>query len=286
MDPKYDISILLATRGRTTALDRSLRSLVDTADDISKVQILLAMDKDDTVGTEFFRTTVKPYLDSERVAYTAMLFEPMGYTRLHIYNNKMAAQTSSRWLMIWNDDAIMETQGWDREIMQYEGQFRLLAVHTHRDHPYSIFPIVPRKWYELLGYISPHPTQDGWVSQQAYMLDIWTRIPIWVTHDRYDLTGNNRDETFLKRAMLEGKPTDRQDFHSVQQMELRHRDAAKLATYIRNALKGDVSFFENIFKGTQDPWEKLALNDVNKQMVQFKNPHEHFAKQHDDIKAS
>ena len=37
-------------------------------------------------------------------------------------------------------------------------------------------------------------------------------------------------------------------------------------------------FFENIFKGTQDPWEKLAKNDVNKQMVQFDNPHKHFAK--------
>jgi hypothetical protein len=34
-----------------------------------------------------------------------------------------------------------------------------------------------------------------------------------------------------------------------------------------------MSFFANIFKGTQDPWEKLAKNDVNKQMMQFANPH-------------
>jgi hypothetical protein len=32
-------------------------------------------------------------------------------------------------------------------------------------------------------------------------------------------------------------------------------------------------FFENVFKGTQDPWEKLAKNDVNQLMVQFANPH-------------
>jgi hypothetical protein len=32
-----------------------------------------------------------------------------------------------------------------------------------------------------------------------------------------------------------------------------------------------------VFVGEQDPWEKLAANDVNKQMVQFKNPHVHFA---------
>jgi hypothetical protein len=34
-----------------------------------------------------------------------------------------------------------------------------------------------------------------------------------------------------------------------------------------------IEFFENIFKGTQDPWQRLAENDVNSQMVQFANPH-------------
>jgi hypothetical protein len=131
---------------------------------------------------------------------------------------------------------------------------------------------VPRKWYDLLGYISPHPTQDGWVSQQAYMLDIYERIAVDVLHDRYDLTGNNNDETFQNRPMLEGKPDDPRDFHSKKMLELRHRDSAKLATYMRSIGMSTV-FFENVFKGTQDPWEKLAKNDVNNLMVQFANPH-------------
>jgi len=171
---------------------------------------------------------------------------------------------------------VMETQGWDTVIASYTGQFQLLAFHTHRDHPYSIFPIVPRAWFDLLGYISPHPTQDGWVSQQAYMLDIWQRIPVNVLHDRYDLTGNNADETFRNRPMLEGKPTDPRDFHSQQMIELRHQDCGKLAAYmVSQGLS--IEFFENIFRGMQNPWEKLAQNDVNGQMVQFRNPHAHFA---------
>jgi hypothetical protein len=60
-------------------------------------------------------------------------------------------------------------------------------------------------------------------------------------------------------------------------MDKRHRDAAKIADYLSTECGQDMSFFANIFAGTQDPWEKLALNDVNKQMVQFKNPHGHFA---------
>jgi hypothetical protein len=279
MAHKYKLAILLPTRGRSDALGKSVRSLIDLADDYTQIQIMFAFDRDDAAGREYFDQELKPYLDNIKASYTAMLFDPLGYIRLHVYNNKLAQYTDSDWLVIWTDDAIMQTRGWDTEILKYNGDFKLLAFHTHNDHPYSIFPIVPRKWYELLGYISPHPTQDGWLSQQAYMLDIWQRIPVDVLHDRHDLTGNNNDTTFQTRAMLEGKPNDPMDFHSIQQIDLRHRDCGKLANYLRNVLGKDISFFEKIFTHQQDPWEKLIQNDVNRQMVQFENPHSHFGKQ-------
>lgn len=276
MNTRFDIAILLATRGRQEPLMRSLQSLVDLADNAKRIQFMLAFDRDDAVGIDYFVSTVQPWMDQQGLQYHAEVFEPMGYINLHKYNNAMAAKTASDWLVIWNDDAVMETQGWDTVIASYTGQFQLLAFYTHRDHPYSIFPIVPRAWFDLLGYISPHPTQDGWVSQQAYMLDIWQRIPVNVLHDRYDLTGNNADETFRNRPMLEGKPTDPRDFHSQQMIELRHQDCGKLAAYmVSQGLS--IEFFENIFRGMQNPWEKLAQNDVNGQMVQFRNPHAHFA---------
>lgn len=277
MTPEYDIAILLATRGRTDSLGRSIRSMVELAEHIDSVQLMFAFDNDDTIGSAYFQEDLRPWMDARDLNYTAMQFARQGYHRLNIYNNQMAKHTSSRWLMIWNDDAVMETQGWDREIMKYDGEFKLLAVHTHRDHPYSIFPILPRKWYDLLGYISPHSVQDGWLSQQAYMLDIWQRIPVWVTHDRADLTGNNNDATFQERRALEGNPADPNDFHSMQQIELRHRDCAKLAEYMHS--QGlSLDFWNGIWQGTQDPWEKLAQNDINQQMVQFDNPHRHFGK--------
>lgn len=274
-EPKYNIAMLLATRGRTESLGRSIRTLVDLADDASKIQIMFAFDDDDEVGFKYFTDELKPWLDERKIAYTAMRFKRMGYINLHKYNNAMAKQTDARWLVIWNDDAVMETPGWDSVIMSYEGQFKLLSFKTHNMHPYSIFPIVPRKWYDLLGYISPHPTQDGWVSQQAYMLDIYQRIEVQVLHDRFDLTGNNGDDIFANRPMLEGKPDDPRDFHSVAMMDLRHRDCAKLATYMQSQ-NISTEFFNNIFKGTQDPWQRLAENDINSQMVQFANPHKHF----------
>lgn len=277
IEPKYDIAVLLATRGRAEPLGRSIRSMAELAAMPDRIQFMFAFDDDDTIGLEYFHNNLKPWLEERSLHYTAMSFKRMGYTALHKYSNTIAKQTDAKWLMIWNDDAVMETAGWDQEIMIHTGEFKLLSVCTHNMHPYSIFPIVPRIWYDLLGYISPHPSQDAWVSQQAYMLDIYERIPVNVLHDRSDLTGNNKDSTFEERIIMEGNPSDPRDFHSVPQMELRHRDCAKLATFMKT--QGlSTEFFENIFKGTQDPWQKLAENDINSQMVQFKNPHAHFSK--------
>ena len=50
-DRKYDIAMLLATRGRTTSLERSIKTLVELADRPEKLQLMFAFDKDDDVGT-------------------------------------------------------------------------------------------------------------------------------------------------------------------------------------------------------------------------------------------
>ena len=272
MNPEFDIAILLPTRGRSGALQKSIQSLIELASRPDRVQILLGFDRDDTVGRQYFTTSVQPWLDQKKVNYLALLFDPMGYIRLNEYVNALAKKSSAHWMVFWNDDAVMQTPGWDQEIMHWQGQFKLLAFHTHRDHPYSIFPIVPRPWLDILGYLSPHQISDAWLSQQAYMLDIWQRIPVHVLHDRHDLTGNNHDSTYANRPMLEGNPMDPRDFHSIQQSTIRHRDAHTIADYIEQHYNHDLSFFRRIWTGQQDPWEKLKANDVNAQMVQFRHP--------------
>ncbi len=182
--------------------------VIELAANPSRVQIMFGFDNDDDIGTKHFEQELQPWLDDQGINYTAMSFSPLGYIRLNEYVNELALNSDASWLVFWNDDAVMETQDWDKEIIKHEGEFKLLAFHTHHDHPYSIFPIVPRKWLDLLGYLSPHQISDAWLSQQAYMLDIWERIEVDVLHDRHDLTGNNNDETFQNRPMLEGNPKD------------------------------------------------------------------------------
>jgi len=266
---QYSIAVLLPTRGRTGALTTSVKSLFEKAKNPDKIQLMLGFDDDDAEGVEHFQEDLQPWLDEQGISYTAMSFEPVGYTRLNEYVNMLTGASDSDWLVFWNDDAVMETEDWDKVIADHTGEFKLLAFHTHNDHPYSIFPIAPREWYDHLGYLSPHQISDCWLSQQAYLLDIWERIPVWVVHDRHDLTGNNNDETYQNRIMFEGNPSDPRDFHHPGWTNRRHADCERLAQYMKS--RGiSTQWWEDAKAGTIDPWENMRKNDPNEQVKQFK----------------
>lgn len=262
-----DISILLPTRGRADMLMRSLSSLRDLATDFSSIEILFGMDKDDIVGLEFFLNRVIPWIEQYQISHKIVLFEPMGYHNLHHYVNGLAEQSLGQWLFFWNDDAIMKTQGWDSYIRAKTGEFKLLSVITHNEHPYSIFPILPRQWYEILGHISQHSLNDAWVSNIAYPLDIFERIPVYCDHERHDLTGTNNDSTYNKRIVLEGNTSDPNDFNHIDYVNRRMDDAIKLARWLQEVKNQDMSFFADCCAGKRDPWVKMRANDPNQQVV-------------------
>jgi hypothetical protein len=268
MPNEYKVAVLLPTRGRTAALTLSLQSLLQKANNLNNIQLLLGLDNDDTVGINHFQEELQPWLDNLDVDYDVLSFEPMGYGQLHDYVNTLAQNSSADWMFFWNDDAVMETQGWDDEIISHTGEFKLLAVHTHKDHPYSIFPIVPRAWLDVIGHLSMHSMNDAWLSQNAYCLDIWKRINVDVLHDRADLTGNNLDVTYKQRELLEGNPQNPRDFHNYNNILLRMQECEKIADYLRSQGQ-DCTFWDNVKLKKQDPWERLRENDVNGQMRQF-----------------
>ena len=262
-----DISILLPTRGRSDALMRSLTSLRDLATDFSTIEILFGMDNNDAVGLENMLHHVIPWIEQHNIAHKIVIFEPMGYHNLHRYLNGLAESSKGHWLFFWNDDAIMKTQGWDTYIRGKTGEFKLLSVITHNEHPYSIFPIIPRAWFEILGHISKHSLNDAWVSCIAYALDIFERLPIYCDHERHDLTGTNNDATYQQRIVLEGDKSNPLDFNYPSVVELRMQDAAKLAQWLQDVKNQDMSFFAQCCEGTRDPWVKMRANDPNQQVI-------------------
>ena len=264
-----DISILLPTRGRSDALMRTLTSLHDLATDFSTIEILFGMDNDDAVGLENMLHNVIPWMQDHGIAHKIVIFEPMGYHNLHRYLNGLAEHKNSQsnWFFFMSDLGVMKTQGWDTYIRAKTGEFKILSVITHNEHPYSIFPIIPCEWYETLGHISQHSLNDAWVSCIAYALDIFERIPVYCDHERFDLTGTNYDDTYRRRTVLEGDTTNPLDFNYPGVVQSRMDDAGKLAQWLYDVKNQDMTFFAECCEGTRDPWVKMRANDPNRQVT-------------------
>lgn len=265
MNNGIDISVLLPTRGRAEALMSSIQSLYALAEDFSSIEVLFGVDNDDVVGMENMLNNVCPWIEQNSINHKILIFEPQGYNNLHTYVNGLAEHSQGSWLFFWNDDAVMKTAGWDSRIRERTGEFKLLSVYTHNDHPYSIFPILPRQWFEILGHISQHSSNDAYVSQLAYYLDIFERIDVHCDHNRYDITGVNNDATYQQRRIMEGDPSQPGDLNHPDMIKLRTTDAAKLATWMQD--QGlDLTFFIEAWEGRQDPWAKMRANDTNNQV--------------------
>ena len=216
-----NISILLPTRKRLDLLKKSVQSLIDNARQPDKLQFLFAVDEDDNKTFLYLKQSKYPN-------QLALQFKPIGYENLHKYNNTLAGYATGKWIMFFNDDAIMCTKNWDDKIMDFEDEFCLLRFKEQTGHPYSIFPCFPQKWFYLLDHISLHGQNDAWLSEIAYMLNIMRDVDISVVHDRADITGNNNDETFRLRKYNEGNPEQKGDLHHIDMVKLRYKDALKI----------------------------------------------------------
>lgn len=268
MTNEYSTAVLLPTRGRTDPLTQSVTSLFSLCSNKDQIKLVLAFDNDDTVGLSHFENSLQPWLEDNNINYTAVGFERMGYASLNRYYNELARHATADWYFIWNDDAVMKTQGWDEIIKSYTGQFKLLKIHTHMEHPYSIFPIVPHTWYKLFDHFSRHQMIDAELSQIAYMLDIIQIVDIEAAHERADLVGKNMDETDRARVRFEGNPSNPYDFHNITVTKQRLADTDKISQHM-DSIGLDTSWWAKVKTGKQDPWEKLKINDINRQMVQY-----------------
>lgn len=179
------VSVLLPTRGRPELLRRSVMSLLDMASTPGRVEILVAVDEDDDATLEMVG----------ELPVHAFEFEPRGYPRLHEYVNELARQALGDWLFLWNDDAIMRTAGWDDVVANADPA----VLHPRDNHPgdyLNTFPIVPAEWVRRVGHFSLHRANDTWWQEVGARLGAQVPVPIDVYHDRFDLTGENADETF------------------------------------------------------------------------------------------
>lgn len=220
------ISILLPTRKRVDAVIKSIGSLLANAKNPEDIEILIAYDTDDEESREFFSTTWHPFIEQSGATTKVFETERFGYLRLYKYVNFLGEHASGDWIMFWNDDALMLTDNWDQEIVKHTGWFGLLRMPCiNMNHPFALFPIIPRTWIDFFGKISPVNHSDWWIFNVCAPLSRVQNIAVDVYHDRADVTGGNYDQTFKEQSYAaDGKdPTNPEDYsHPERQQDLKN----------------------------------------------------------------
>lgn len=140
-----DFSFIVPTRNRPMELLRFLTSMKDNTADLSKLEIILGIDEDDTVSMD----VDVPGLQLKRIR-----LQP-GQTMGRM-NNTLAEASTGRFIMIQNDDIVCRTPGWDDIIRSHMHRYPDDIVLFHCNdllfkERLCCFPLVSRTYCELVG---------------------------------------------------------------------------------------------------------------------------------------
>jgi hypothetical protein len=181
------------------------------------IQVLVGADPDDP-------STREVDLPWQATVWTAP--ERYGYPRLHEYVNRLAEQADGDWVMLWNDDARILTEGWDAAVAEQEPG--VLWPHSNDIPTCNTFPIWPRTWTDHLGHVSLSPHCDSWIQYLGQAIGRHERVGIDILHDRADLTGGHDDQT--RAESLAGYRTA--DYGAPAMEAARAADVAALRTLL------------------------------------------------------
>ena len=223
------VSILLPTRKRFNMFIKSVNTLFENCNNINNFEILIAMDTDDIETIE----QIKEFI-SDKLNMKLFIFERQYYRGLHNYYNNLSNESTGTSLLLWNDDALMKSKDWDLEILKYHKTFCVLSPMVDTMEKYwrtqgVLFPIIPKKWFDLTGSWSAVPACDSWIDVTSKRLGLLVNVEtIIISHDRNDVTGNNNDITYQEGRQELSYST----FHTPQPeiMELHYQI---LSTYLK-----------------------------------------------------
>jgi hypothetical protein len=203
------ISVLIPTRERPEPLERCLRSLHDNASRPETVEYLLRTDEDEAPK--------KPQFTDASFYYNVreLRDKRLGYARLHECYRELGHIARGRIYLIWNDDAVMRTRGWDDLLFTVEPVIQFPGEHAS-------FPAVDRRIFEVMGGFGQHTAVDSWLQSVARGADIYCERPdIDVLHDKHD-----DDLLVLNRSIARGP----NDYDTLEPQ--RQSDAAKLREWL------------------------------------------------------
>jgi glycosyltransferase involved in cell wall biosynthesis len=211
MPYKKLVSILIPTRKRIQLLKECLDSINLKTQNTSLVEILIKIDSDDQETIDFinqykinFPITIKEVITDRK----------KGWGSLDEHMNYLASFSEAEFLLGFNDDVEMLTEGWEQRYIPYRGKNFLLAINIEaiKDgvkyrlwENYNAFPTIPHDFYQHMGALQGHPMLDDWwehvmrpIRDQGLDLNRWIDVTILNKRpDGGEITNSPIDQTFL-----------------------------------------------------------------------------------------
>jgi hypothetical protein len=146
----------------------------------------------------------------------------------------LALASKGKWIFFWSDDPIMETPNWDDHVHANQDFVGLLHIQaSNAPMNCSILPLFHRTWLDLFGCVSPINHADSWMSDICWNAKARKVIPVTVFHDRFEDSGNNRDETWEDKRRDIAHDSSK-DYHTPESKRIRGEWTKKLREFRLN----------------------------------------------------
>jgi glycosyl transferase/beta-hydroxylase protein BlmF len=201
-----NISIIVPTRKRPKAVTELVETIVNTADDFSKIEILFYIDPDDVESERCILELISTY--DSNIKYTSSR-ETLNLSQM--WNYAYDTLSTGDIIMLCADDIRFRTNSWDtlvrNEFLKVEDKIILVygddKIHSinHATHSF-----VHRKWIETSGFWLPpyfcHDYVDTWLFEVSNRLVRSVYLPSVVTdHMHYSFGKSAYDSTAEKKLL-------------------------------------------------------------------------------------
>jgi len=204
----------------------AVSSLITRCDDPKSIEILLRLDDDDAESQKAVECMNLVFGDTVKIhAITGP--RGGGYRDFHIFVEELCAVARGDFLLLFNDDAVMDTERWDIKFSYFRNEFCVLRLDSSQNCYDNPFPAVHRKVHQVIGHFSKHAYCDAWMERISRKARILRSCHVRVTHkQKYE----NLDAT-AKGALSEFTFLSDQR-NSTEYKNLLHIDLAKVKGYL------------------------------------------------------
>lgn len=203
------ISLLLPTRERPSKARAFLQTVVETADHLSQIEVIAAIDDDDLETQKLL--SPHPNLN---------FIKTIGpQTSMGSLNTRCLSKASGNIIMLVNDDILIRTKGWDTHFLNGAKRFLddIYLMHTRdgcKDRSFPLFPILSRRVCDLLQ--NPYPNEFCGDCIDLHLFDIFLRLKdlgenrilylpeVLFEHIHFSVGKAPIDKTYLARSHMKG----------------------------------------------------------------------------------